>query len=408
MHGLPGGRGALVVGNSLQLWVLDLDAATIEEILTGVIRAWYAPTGHVVYVRADGAVFAQPFDLDALELSGGAVPLFEGVQVTAARADMRLAADGTLLYLEGRTGSDDAVSQLVVVDLDGSQQALSLSPRPLTNPAWSPDGESVAFESRDQIYLYNTVLNTTPRQITFEGMNGVPVFSPDGRNLAFWRGARLTGLDVFVKELENDSPERPLTSLDGWEVPWQWPSDTLIAFLSGREGAYDLWTLDLSDPNAPEARPYLTSEADLVPIVISPDGTLAAYSSNETGTYEVYVRSFPNPGDRTVVSRGGGGGARWSPDGGTLYYDARVSGPGVTMVAARLSRGLVPAVLSTDTLFTLFTDRGLTGGSLHPDGDRFILSVVVDGGETAEAGPPRLILVRNFFTELLERMGEAR
>ena len=66
-----------------------------------VIRAWYTPTGHLVYLREDGALFATPFDLDALEIVGSSIPLFDGVNTAVDRVDMQLAADGTLLYMEG-------------------------------------------------------------------------------------------------------------------------------------------------------------------------------------------------------------------------------------------------------------------------------------------------------------------
>ena len=81
--------------------------------------------------------------------------------------------------------------------------------------------------------------------------------------------------------------------------------------------------VDLSDPDSARAEPYLSSEADLRSIAVSPDGTLAAYQSNESGQYEIYIRSFPDPGERTLVSGGGGNVPFWSPDGNILYYVRR-------------------------------------------------------------------------------------
>jgi Tol biopolymer transport system component len=417
VHGLPGAEGALVVTIDNGLFLLDLRTSSVEPLIEEVTRAWYSPTGHLVYVRMDGAVFAQPFDLSALELGDGAIPLFEGVRVPDPRtADMHLAGDGTVLYVEGSAASGTAGAQFVAVDLEGNREVLPLSPRPMQGATWSPDGESVAFVSEGQVYTYDVVRNTTPRQITFEGTNGDPVYSPDGSRLAFWSLPAIstpTGLDLFVKELEDDSPPRLIASRDRHQVPMQWPTDTLIAFLDGStsDGPWDLWTLDLSDPQSPEARPYLMSEANLTPMRISPDGTLAAYGSNETGSNGVYVRSFPNPGERMAVSRGGGRAVWWSPDGTTLYHNAG-SGSVITMVAARLRRGPVPAVLSMDTLFTVDGVFARAGAdALHPDGDRFVfaLSPLLGSSEAVEAATQgRVILVQSFFTELLERVGEPR
>ncbi len=101
VHGLPKARGAFVVPTNNELHVVDLRALSSEVILEQVIRAWYTTTGHLVYLRTDGALFALPFDLSGLAITGGAIPLFDGVRVTTNRADMRLAADGTLLYVVG-------------------------------------------------------------------------------------------------------------------------------------------------------------------------------------------------------------------------------------------------------------------------------------------------------------------
>ena len=163
----------------------------------------------------------------------------------------------------------------------------------------------------------------------------------------------------------------------------------------------DLWTVDLSDPDSARAEAYLESEDGLLRIAVSPDGTLAAYRSNESGQNEIHVRSFPDPGERTVVSEGGGDTPFWSPDGNTLYY-ARADGVGTTLKAARIQRSPTPVVLSTDSLFTVASIVAPTAGSvLHPDGDRFIFAQTV-GTADAEGGaePERLILVQNFFEEL--------
>ena len=392
-----------------------------EIVLEQVIRAWYTPTGHLVYVRADGALFAVPFDLRGLEITGSAIPLLDGVRVTGGWADMRLAADGTLVYVEGTSSGGSGVHQLLVVDPDGNEEALPLDPRAIGLVSWSPDGQSVVYSSEEQIYTYNVELGTTPRQLTFEGENVRPVFSPDGTRVAFGSAREGTvGRDLFVKNLDDDSPPRSIIALD--EVnPWptQWPSDTLIVSELGQGGDRDLWMVNLSDPDSARAEAYLLSEANLRRIVVSPDGTLAAYASNESGRTEIYIRSFPNPGERTLVSEGGGNVPFWSPDGSTLYYARgdQLEGPNAgripngcicTFLAARIQRDPVPVVVSTDSLFTVTSiNEPFSGSGLHPDGDRFIFAQSVGAGaEDAGAEPVRLILVQNFFEELRQVVPE--
>ena len=242
VHGLPGGRGAFVIAcltgalcsaDRASLYVVDLRNLSYELVLEQVIRAWYTPTGHLLYVRADGALFAVPFDLGALEITGGAIPLFDGVRVTGGWADMRLAADGTL---EG-SSSVSGVQQLLIVDLEGNEEALVLAPRNIGSVGWSPDGRSVVYSSEGQIYTYNVALGTTPRQLTFEGTNSRPVFSPDGSRVAFRSDRDGTdGGDLFVKNLDDNSPPRSIIRLDANQRLTQWPSDTLIVFERGQGG----------------------------------------------------------------------------------------------------------------------------------------------------------------------------
>jgi len=405
--GLPEGRGALVVLVGGQLVVLDLRDLTTEAIAEGVLRAWYVDPGYVVYVNTDGAVFAQPFDARALHVTGDPVPLFEGVRTGSNWADMRLATDGTLLYLEGSSLTSGRPRRLVQYDLDGNREVLPLPPRDLESVGWSPDGHTVAFVSQDQIYTYDVRLNSPPRQITFEAVNQYPAFSSDGTRIVF--RSRADGnapWSLFVRDLTSSAPARLILSAEGGPAATQWPSDALMVGDVGVSGGRDLWTLDLSAGDEPTLEPYLTGGGGVVfqrPIV-SPDGTLVAYLSNESGEQETYIRSFPEPGERTIVSSGGGVPLAWAPDGHTLYYVRSANTP---VLAAHLQVDPVPVVVGTDTLFDIGNSNApMPGGALNPRGDRFILAELVGSGDDVATGASaRLILVEHFFTELCERVG---
>ena len=413
---LPGGSGVLLTASgSLSINVFEFETDTVRQVIPEGVDAVYVDTGHIVYAHPNGGLFAAPFDLNVLDVSGPSVPVMEDVSMTAVgggtvpRARFSISQNGTLVYGVGGVGVgiSDAPQGLLRVDLDGNEEALVLAPRNIVSVAWSPDGASVAYESSQNIYTYNVALGTTPRQLTFEGNNTDPVFSPDGSSVAF-RSTRLgtDGPDLFVKALTDDTPARSIMTLDGGQFPTQWPSDTLIVFKSnaGAGAPDDLWMLNLADPDSAVAVEYLSAEADLRDMVVSRDGTLAAYSSNESGAREVYIRSFPDPGERTPVSQGGGVEPSWSRDGNTVYY-WRSESPGVwTFMAARIQRQPTAVVVLRDSSFT----GDYVAGDLHPDGDRLVVVQNVTAATDPDEGatePLRFLVVTNWFEELRQRMG---
>ena len=123
------------------------------------------------------------------------------------------------------------------------------------------------------------------------------------------------------------------------------------------------------------------------------------------GRDEVYIRSFPEPGERTPVSQGGGSFPRWAPDDNTVYYWTGSAVAGGTLWAARIQREPTPVVLSRDSLFT--GPYRAPNYDLHPDGDRIVVptgsEIEIAGGGSAQT--ERFLIVTNFFEELRQRMG---
>ncbi len=420
VHGLPGARGALVVAcpgvgctlDTNQLHIVDLEDLSSEVLFSGVARAWYVPTGHIVYVRADGAVLAQPFDITALQLAGSSVPLLEGVRTAnlgnSGMADMVLGSDGTLLYVEGSASA--SLNEFVWVTRSG--QATPVDPGyafapTVGNYGWrlSPDETKIVFNSivDGNIDVRIKQLPDGPEErITFsEDPDVRPFWMPDGQSVTYFSASNIwsrradgTGDAVLILD-----DERGVTQ-GSWSSDGEW-----LVFRSAATASEGLGLRDILGfcPGVDSSAVSLVASAEFAEQgpALSPDGRWLAYSSNETGRDEVFIRPFPNvDSTRVRVSTDGGFEPLWAKSGDELFFvdDER------RLLSARFD----PASGQARTPEMLFTiPIGYPVGpsnyfyDVSSDGERFLMVRPFGGcAEEGAAEPQRLILVQNFFEEL--------
>ena len=325
VHGLPDSRGALVVAcpgpitcvsDQAVLYAVGFEDGSKVSLADDVGRAWYVPTGHVVYVRSDGVLFAVPFDLRALEPTGSAVRLFGGVRVSGPNADLAIGGDGTVVYEEG--APSEAVSEILVwIDRDGSEVALDLPVDGLFGmPSISPDGEIIALEYRGhvepfegmEVYVYNVSQETFSRISFDDQATRYPFWSPDSGEVGFTseRGG-LAALYARPWDLSRDArllladPDEPL-----YEGGWTSDSSTLFyrrGSLTSGSGLRDLGYARV--PNGTPT-PIVDTPAIEGNPAVSPNSQWMAYTSDDSGVREVYARRLRGPGGQFLVSSGGG------------------------------------------------------------------------------------------------------
>jgi Tol biopolymer transport system component len=149
--------------------------------------------------------------------------------------------------------------------------------------------------------------------------------------------------------------------------------------------------------------PLIVTPFDEDAIALSPDSKWIAYQSDETGTTELFVRSFPNiDGFKRQVSNGGGAAPVWSRNGRELFF---LSGS-KDMMAAKVTAGTSPTVGTATVLFHVPDDLlkveylYYTPWDVMPDG-RFIMARMV---KTGEPGRSVVIVAENWLTELKARL----
>jgi Tol biopolymer transport system component len=346
-YGLPGARGvvftvctSVCVGMSLH--VLDLRNGDHRVLLNDAAGGILLPGDRLLYLRRDGTALVAPFDLDKLALTGPGVPVLEGVPVSNGMANLTISRNGVLVFEQGPSAANDV--QLVRVSREGVVSPIDTAWHgPFNSPAVSPDGRRVAVGvglETGKLDIWIKELDRGPfTRLTFGGTNRRPAWSPDGRTVAFIHdtGTGPTGRGgtsvVYQRPVDGSTPQRALARLDrqiqevAWSPDGRW---LLLRTDNGTAGAGDIVGVRTSGDTTPV--PLVADQFTEVHPDISPDGRWIAYTSDESGTQEVYVRAFPGTtAGRWQVSNGGGVQPRWSADGRELYF-----GSGNRLMAAQL------------------------------------------------------------------------
>ena len=389
---LPDGRGVLFVvsrgGNPMtsDIAVLPPEADTFT-VLVRAVAAAYAPSGHLLYVTADGSLMAVPFDLDGLRVTGEPVAIGTGVGIRPYGAtDLAVAEDGTVAYLTGKRADDP--SEVVWVGLDGQVE--------LIDPAWvgsfstlavSPDGNRLAVSvlaSGDEQLWIKELPRGPMTKLTFEGsLNWRPAWLPDGRTVSF-TSDRSGSTRIMAKRADGSVPAAVVLELGSdataQEAVWH-PRERWLVY---RQTPRDIYAISPTGDTVPIVATPFEERAP----ALSPDGRWLAYQSDESGRFEVYVRPFPNSSSgKWQISTDGGIVPRWSPDGRALYYLGPTSlmavevGSGVTFTP-----GNRRALFSTGFLAT--TQE--SSYDIMPDGRRFVMIRNRTSAEDAE-----LIVIEN-------------
>ncbi|HEX6615834.1 MAG TPA: protein kinase [Gemmatimonadales bacterium] len=326
---LPGGRGVLFTlctsgCVTMSVHVLDMKTGRHRVLLDDAVSATYLPTGHLLYMRRDGSALAAPFDLKGLRITGPAVPVLDGVLVGTGSAFLASSPAGTLIYLQGTATGQDL--EPVRVTREGAPAVMDTTWHGGFNSiALAPEGRRLAVGvglASGTLGIWVKQLDRGPfSRLTFGGQDRRPAWSPDGKDVAFIRDS-LNGSSVYARLADGSAPDRPLLRLDRQVQEVTWSPDgrwILVRTDNGGPGAGDIVGVRTTGDTTPV--PLVASPFTELHPAASPDGRWLAYTSNESGANEVYVRPFPTTtGGRWQVSNGGGSEPRWSPDGRELFY----------------------------------------------------------------------------------------
>ncbi len=404
---LPGGKTLLFTawtgGNfdGARIISLRLDTRERRTVIEGGTYARYVPTGHLVYTRG-AELLAVPFDAQRLEVRGTAVPILGGLMTGASAGDAAFAFshDGTLLYVTG--GLRLLERALVWVDQKAAVRPMSGRQRSFEVPRLSPDGRHVAVViagSTYDIWLYDVARDTLTR-LTFGGDDNYPVWSPDGKRIAF-NSTRAGAANLYLTAVDGSGTVERLTTSEYSQYPGSWSADG--KFLAFTEEAHphtgdDIWLVPLQGDRRPQ--PLLQTPFDEWQPRFSPDGRWLAYTSNESGSPEVYVQSFPGLGAKWKISTDGGSEPLWAPSGRELFYRN-----GDKMMAATLEMRPAFSVSKSRLVFEApyaHINGDIPNYDVAPDGQRLLM--VQENRQKATV--TQLNVVLNWFEDLKQRAGE--
>lgn len=267
---------------------------------------------------------AQTFDASRLELSGEPWPAVENVGSLLGNAHFSVSQTGVLAFRApdlGRTlpiWFDREGKQNRALGLPGIDSDLSLSP----DERWLASTRDGQQPEGPDLWLFDLSHGTTSRLTSHPAHDHFPIWSPDGSRIVF-SSTRLGGggNDLFLLETSRSSGEPELllrTGATNLATDWSADGRFILYQASVPETIFDIWALPLEGERKPI--PLVRTAFSETAARLSPDGRWLAYTSDESGEHEVYVRPFLEPGGSQPVSTSGGLQPLWRRDGEELFY----------------------------------------------------------------------------------------
>jgi eukaryotic-like serine/threonine-protein kinase len=395
---LPDGRHFLYLARTVTggaqgegglIRVGSLDGKTNKVLVPAVSNAVYA-SGYILYVRGTTLV-AHPFDESALELKGEPTTIAEGVTYDPSinRSMFTVSSNGILVY---QTGVEQNGSRLILHDRAGKSVGVASELSEYYYARFSPDDKRASAYIWDvqshnaDIWIIDFTRQLKTRFTFSAAMEIYSVWSPDGNRIIF--DSNVEGkFNLYQKNTSNTGSETLLLRSDHDKNPCDWSKDgkyLLYQEDGGQKTQYDLWVLPLNGNREPV--PFLQTEYNELNGRFSPDGHWVAYTSDESGQTEIYVRSFQEPGAQTApkgstmsgeqrqVSIAGGDSPRWSGDGKELYYfsrDNKMMAADIAVKSGSLEVSHVRPLFEVPSIVQLpMSDYDVTS-----DGKKFLINV---------------------------------
>jgi Tol biopolymer transport system component len=409
---LPDGRRFLYqswsadpANRGIYLGSLDSEARTLI-VKTG-FRAEFVAPGHLLYIR-DRALVAQRLSLEPPGLAGEPQVIVEGLAIEAipGQATFAASASGVVLY---RSRDRETVSELSWFDRGSRALTPAAARASDITVSLAPNGRlaattrlslSSAPEERPpgNLWLIDLPRGVASR-LTLDPstIDENPVWSPDGTRLAYavHHGSSLA--EVVVTSATEVSDAKTVASGSENFHPVAWSRDgrhlLLQAYATGSGGDdLDLWVLPIKAGGAPV--PYIQAPFAQAQGQFSPNGRFVAYTSDESGRSEIYVRPFGVAGPRSQISPQGGSQPRWRPDGREMFYVS----PAGTLTAVEVDtrsefRASAPIALFSEPSLrannSLFFYGGAAGYDVAPDGKRFLVNRMI---RQPSGGPLQVVL----------------
>jgi serine/threonine-protein kinase len=419
---LPGGKAVLFTNYAaLSANTASIQAVTLADhqrkiVVQGGTFPRYLATqngaGYLLYTNR-ATLFAVPFDPDKLETHGTAVPMLDDVTHSqVGSAHMEISRTGALVYRRG--GGDAGMLTVTWIEGGGKTEPLLAKPGLYDRPELSPDGQRLALDvtegSGPDIWVYDWHRDTMTR-LSFTGTAFSPIWSPDGRYIAWGSSAQ----GMFAARSDGAGQPQQLTRSTDQQSPWSFtPDGRQLAFQDrSSKSGYDLWTVPIESDGAGlrAGTPvvFLQTPASERHPALSPDGRWLAYTSDESGTFQIYVRAFPDKGAKWQISNSGGTYPTWSRNGHELFFETM---DGRIMLAQYTVKGdsfaadkpLMWWDRKLGAVGAIGTARNVTPA---PDGKRFAALMPAAAPETEHA-QNQVVFLLNFSDELRRKFGDTR